>query len=205
MQYKKTSFKRNQLTQLFREATSFRKAEHPFLSCIPYEKPATYCLNSQDQALLRLMMRSAFTSPATVARGVMVMSWKRRLKEMDCVKRKAMMKFIPKDQPRSTSKIKFLDQLTGLRKYTLPTNLEDFAISTTLPHSESAVREGFYISGNSGGGSAQGTPSAKRGTLVYDQNRCRLGDGLRHTGLVEESPGWVATMDHMPLVLRLNP
>ena len=114
-------------------------------------------------------MRSAFTSPTTVVQGVKVMSWKRRLTKMDCVKENGMMKFIPKDQPRSISKIKFLDQLTDSRKYTLPTNLKDFAISTTLPHSESAVKEGFYISGNSGGGSVQGIPSARRGTLVFDQ------------------------------------
>lgn len=101
-------------------------------------------------------MRSAFTSPTTVAQGVEVMSWKRRLTKIDCAKRTGMMKFIPKDQPRSIRKIKFLDQLTDLRECTLPTNLKDFAISTTLPHSESAVKEGFYMSGNSGDEALQG-------------------------------------------------
>ena len=107
-------------------------------------------------------MRSAFASPTTLAQGVEVMSWKRQRMEIDCVKRNGMMRFIPKDQPRSISKIKFLDQLTDLRKYTLPTNLKDFAISTTLPHSESAVKEGFYTSGNSG-------DEALRGLLLREE------------------------------------
>lgn len=78
-----------------------------------------------------------------------------------------MMKFIPKDQPRSMGKIKFLDQLTDLRKYTVPTNLNEFAISTTLPHSESAVKEGSYISGNSG-------DEALRGLLPQEEARSSM-------------------------------
>lgn len=38
----------------------------------------------------------------------------------------------------------------------MPTNLKEFTISTTLPHSESAVKEGFYISGDSGEEALQG-------------------------------------------------
>lgn len=50
----------------------------------------------------------------------------------------------------------------------MPTNLKKFAITTTLPHWESAVREGFYISGSLGDEAPHGARPQNHGTLVCD-------------------------------------